>query len=317
MKNLFTLHILLLWLCLASAQDGKIIMKEPYAIPDTIWRQLEKRDAVLAHTIADSVSFFRITYLSDGLKVTGYIAQPTLPGKYPCIIANRGGNRDLSQWYAGSILNIMGRMASWKYVVIASQYRGNDGSEGTEEFGGADINDVLNLIPVLEKLPYADTTRIGIRGASRGGMMTYLAMKKTCRFKAAVVIAGMADAFNNIASRPDMETYVFGQLIPGYKDHKEESLKARSAVHWADQMCSTTPLLIMHGSADWRVLPTESFSLVQKLYEFKHPVRFILYEGADHFLSEYREQQFVEARRFFDNYLRDGKQWPSMERHGN
>ncbi len=317
MKNFLTLYFIFFWLTHTNAQDGKILLKEPYLIPDTIWQQLEKRDPKLAHTISDSVAFFRITYLSDGLKVTGYIAQPITPGKYPCIIANRGGNREFGQWFDGSILHIMGRMASWNYIVIASQYRGNDGGEGTEEFGGADIHDVLNLIPVLDKLPSADTSRIGIRGASRGGMMTYLALKETCRFKAAVVIAGMADAFNNISSRPEMETNVFGQLIPNYKDHKEESLKARSAVHWADQMCSTTPMLIMHGSSDWRVLPTESFSLVQKLYAYKHPVRFILYEGADHKLAEYTDQQYAEARRFFDDYLRDGKKWPSMEQHGN
>ena len=317
MKNLLTLLLIFISLTFAMAQDGKILSKEPFIIPDTIWQQLEKRNPVLAKTIADSVAFFKISYRSDGLKVIGYIAEPNTPGKYPCIISNRGGNRDQSNWFAGSILNIMGRMASWHYVIVASQYRGNEGGEGIEEFGGADVHDVLNMIPVLEQLPNADTSRIGIRGASRGGMMTYLAMKATCRFKAAVVIAGMADAFNNIASRPDMETNVFSQLIPDYKNHKDESLKARSAVYWADQMCATTPLLIMHGSSDWRVLPTESFSLVQKLYEYKHPVRFILFEGADHRLSEYGDQQYAEARRFFDDYLRDGKKWPSMERHGN
>ena len=317
MKKILTLYFAFFCLSPADAQDGKILVKEPCLIPDTIWQQLAKKDPVLAKTIADSVAFSRITYLSDGLKVTGYIAEPALLGKYPCIIANRGGNRDQSQWQASSIVNIMGRMASWKYVIVASQYRGNDGGEGIEEFGGADVHDVLNLIPVLEQLPSADTSRIGIRGASRGGMMTYLAMKATCRFKAAVVISGMADAFNNITSRPDMETNVFGQLIPGYYTHKEESLKERSAVYWADQMCITTPLLIMNGSSDWRVLPTESLSLVQKLYEFKHPVRYILFEGADHQLSEYKEEQYAQARHHFDYYLRDGKPWPSMERHGN
>jgi len=57
---------------------------------------------------------------------------------------------------------MLGRIATWGYVVAASQYRGNAGGQGKEEFGGADVDDVLNLIPLLESLPQADTTRIGM-----------------------------------------------------------------------------------------------------------------------------------------------------------
>ena len=41
-------------------------------------------------------------------------------------------------------------MSSWDYVVVGSHYRGNKGSEGKEEFGGSDVNDVINLIPFFE-----------------------------------------------------------------------------------------------------------------------------------------------------------------------
>ena len=106
------------------------------------------------------------------------------------------------------------RIASWGYVVVASQSRGNAGGEGKEEFGGRDVDDVLNLLPLLASLPQADTTRIGMGGASRGGMMTYLALTRTEKIAAAVVISGLADAFENIASRPDMETNVYAELVP-------------------------------------------------------------------------------------------------------
>ena len=33
----------------------------------------------------------KFTYLSDGLKVNGFLAQPKIKGQYPCIIWNRGG----------------------------------------------------------------------------------------------------------------------------------------------------------------------------------------------------------------------------------
>lgn len=299
------------------AQNGTMVEKTPFIIHDSVWTRLRNTDAALAQKIKDSVEFFRITYLSDGLRVTAYMTEPKEKGIYPCIIANRGGNRDFGQWNPVSITRSLGQMASWNYIVVASQYRGNDGGEGREEFGGAEVNDVLNLVGVLEKNAKADTSRIGIEGTSRGGMMTYLALKKSCRFKAAVVTAGMANAFINTKARPEMDKTVFGELVPDYATDKETTLKERSVVFWADQLCKTTPLLLMHGSADWRVLPEESLELVQKLYEAKHPLRFIFFEGADHGISEWRSERMLQTKRHFDYYLRDGKKWPAMEKHGN
>jgi dipeptidyl aminopeptidase/acylaminoacyl peptidase len=302
---------------LAKAQDGSIVQKTALTIHDSVWTRLNSTDASLAKRIKDSVDFFRITYLSDGLKVTAYMAEPKAAGIYPCIISNRGGNRDFGQWNPWSITRFLGQMASWNYVIIATQYRGNDGGEGKEEFGGADVNDILNLLPVLEKHPKADTSRIGMEGTSRGGMMTYLTLKRSCRFKAAAVTAGMANAFLNTKARPEMDKNVFGELVPGYAGNREAALKERSAVYWAAQMCKTTPILLMHGSSDWRVLPEESLELAQRLYESRHPLRFIFFEGADHGINEWRAERMMQTKRHFDYYVRDGKQWPSMEKHGN
>jgi hypothetical protein len=90
---------LILFLCtivpfVLFAQDGTILEKKIVLIHDTIWTWFMSRDSVLTQKIKDSVDFYRITYMSDGLKVTGYITEPKKPGKYPCIISNRGGNRD-------------------------------------------------------------------------------------------------------------------------------------------------------------------------------------------------------------------------------
>jgi dipeptidyl aminopeptidase/acylaminoacyl peptidase len=316
MKTVNSLLPLLLVSILVQGQDGKILSKQPISLHDTIYARADKISSSFGLELK-KINFYRISYLSDGLKVTGFLAEPKGNGKYPCIISNRGGNREFGRWDTLRMALSLGQMATWGYVVIASQYRGNDGGEGKEEFGGKDLNDVLNLIPALSQLPTADTARIGIEGTSRGGMMTYLALKNTCRFKAAVVRAGTANAFTTIASRPEMEKYVFAELVPDYPANKERELKARSAVFWADVMCKTTPLLIMHGSADWRVPPAEALELVQKLVASKHPTRFILFEGADHGIFEYRTERLAETKRHFDYYLHDGKKWPSMEPHGD
>ncbi|MEO9571900.1 MAG: prolyl oligopeptidase family serine peptidase [Polaribacter sp.] len=297
------------------AQNGKIIEKEKLILSDATLAKIYKGDAKMMATLK-KVEFYKITYLSDSLKVKGFIAKPIAKGKFPCIISNRGGTGEFGKWSEVGVSFFLGKLASWGYVVVASQYRGNGGSEGKEEAGGKDINDVLNLIPTLNEIENADTSRIGLEGASRGGMMTYQSLKKTCQFKAAVVLAGAANAFEQLKNRPEFEEHVYAKYIPNYIKNKERELKKRSAVFWADKMCKTTPLLIMHGSADWRVQASESLELITKLYEYKHPVRFILFEGADHGIREYRNQYFTHTKGFFDYYLKDENKLPNMELHG-
>jgi dipeptidyl aminopeptidase/acylaminoacyl peptidase len=93
----------------------------------------------------------------------------------PLIIYNRGGNREFSKltpWMQYGFYDFV----SNGFVVIGSQYRGNDGGEGHEEFGGADVHDVVNLIPLAKSLGYVDMSNVFMFGESRGGMMTYLAL---------------------------------------------------------------------------------------------------------------------------------------------
>ncbi len=259
-----------------------------------------------------------ITYMSDGLKVRGYLAHPaeTEQEKLPCVIVNRGGNREFGAFTDERAAAWLGQIASWGYVVVASQYRGNAGGEGQEEFGGKDVNDVLNLIPLLQSLPDADATRIGMYGWSRGGMMTYQALARTDKIAAAIVGGGMSDAFDSVKRRPEMEKYVYAELVPSFAEKREAALAARSVIRWPEKLHEKTPILILHGSADWRVHPSQALQLVTKLYEIKHPVRFVFFEGGDHGLSEHRLEVDRMARNWLDHYVRDSRPFPDLEPHG-
>jgi dipeptidyl aminopeptidase/acylaminoacyl peptidase len=327
--NLASLHVAIVgaWLVgvttsLACAQDGKLVDSTAVNITDEQITKLETDRPHLRGRVRDlseTVELKSITYLSDGLMVKGYLAIPKARKegeKLPCVIVNRGGNRELGAITDEQAAAMLGGIASWGYVVVASQYRGNAGGEGKEEFGGPDVNDVLSLIPLLESLPEADATRIGMQGWSRGGMMTYLALTRTDRIAAAIVGAGAADLGNSIKSRPEMETEVYAQLIPNYATDKEAALAARSAVHWPEKLNKKTPILLLHGSADWRVDPTAALSMASKLYECRHPFRFVFFEGGDHGLSEHREEVRRLTRDWLDRYVRDKKPWPSLEPHG-
>jgi dipeptidyl aminopeptidase/acylaminoacyl peptidase len=137
---------------------------------------------------------YKILYSSDGLKVVGYIAKPIGKNKkYPAVIYNRGGNREYGRLSNYDFQLWTAFFISRGYVVVGSQYRGVDGGEGQEQFGGDDVNDVLYLIPLLESLPFVDPNNLVMFGWSRGGLMTYITLTKTERINAAVIGGGVTD----------------------------------------------------------------------------------------------------------------------------
>lgn len=264
----------------------------------------------------DSIDIQAITYLSDGLKINGFVVKPKKAGLYPCIIYNRGGNRDFGSLKIAHCVYLFAQLAKEGYVVIASQYRGAGGSEGREEFGGKDVNDVIILPQVLAEIPGADTSRIGMYGWSRGGMMTYIAMTKMSEIKVAVVGGAVADQFSSISDRPQMETGVLAELIPEYSSRKKEALTERSALSWPERFSRNIPLLILHGNADWRVKAEQSLNLALALEPYRIPYRLIIYEGGDHGLTEYKSEVDREVLNWFDRYLKLPIRLPDMEYHG-
>lgn len=249
----------------------------------------------------------KIEYRSDGLKINGYLAYPVEKGRYPCIIWNRGGIGVNGAIDSFSARGIYGQLASWGYCVFASQYRGNAGSEGKDEFGGADVNDVLNLIPAAEEVEKADTSRWGIEGWSRGGMMSYLALTRSDKFKAAVVLAGIADLrCSSNESRYMRNLYSVG-LGDYSTDEYIEKCKARSIINFPEQLSRNTSLLMIHGNDDDHVMPHDSVDLSQKLLALRYSFRLVLLEGGDHYLKSHRREVDELRKNWYSKYLKNNK----------
>src|SRR3990170_2205411 len=128
---------------------------------------------------------YEVTYLSDGLRVKGFLARPTAAGVYPGVVVNHGG--------LGSIANSerVALFAQAGYVAIGPNYRGNSGSQGREDYGGQDVHDVLNAVKALTSLDYVDASRLGMWGVSHGGQMTLLAVAQGAPVQAAVAWHGV------------------------------------------------------------------------------------------------------------------------------
>ena len=272
-------------------------------IPADISQGLVSREEFERHRAYVGSECRRITYLSDGLKVVGFLWKPqdTVGKQFPLIIFNRGGNREfgkLTPWFHLGFYAYVSK----GFVVIASQYRGNDGGEGREEYGGVDVRDVLNLIPLARSLGYIDTHNVFMLGWSRGGMMTYLALQHNIPVNAVAVGGGLTDLVAEGKRRPALAN-VWREVISGFEKHGEELLRERSAVYWAEQI--NVPVLILHGGADWRAEPkSQAQAFANRLHELGKTYELIIYPDDDHGLSLNRADSDRRVVEWFRRHMK-------------
>ena len=136
-------------------------------------------------------------------------------------------------------------------------------------------------------MPRVDSTRIGMYGWSRGGIMTYLALTKTNKIKTAIIGGAPTDLLSLLDQRPEMEK-VYTELIPNYLTNKKTELMNRSAIYCTDKLCRTTSYLILHGKNDWRVDYLQAAKIVSELKLQNVKVENVFYDNADHIINEYR-----------------------------
>lgn len=227
-----------------------------------------------------AVDTYNIRYKSDGCEVVSYLSVPKscLEEKksYPCMIFNRGGNRE----YGANTPEYIASMAETSQkVIFASQYRGVSGGTGQEEFGGNDLHDVLKLVDFCEAFSFVDMEQLYMMGISRGGMMTYMAVREDERIKKAVVVAGEADNFMGWEEREDMHQ-VYMDLIGATPEEKPEEYRKRSATYWADEI--KCPVLIIHSKGDKKVSYAQAEKMAECLKEAGKEYRLVTYEDDEH-----------------------------------
>lgn len=158
------------------------------------------------------------------------------------------------------------------------------------------MDDVLNLVPALKSLDYVDPERLYMLGLSRGGTMTYLAIKRGIPVKAAAVIGAVTEVKTWLDARPEMglvngNAYIdgFANIWPDYEHRAGEHYRARSAVYWADQI--NVPVLILHSRTDRLVPVTQALRMAEALQENGKVYAVRIYERDGHALPKNRDDR--------------------------
>lgn len=264
-----------------------------------------------------NVEIIYIIYKSDKLKIQGYIYRNKNIKKItPVVIFCRGGNNNPSiktpELLPGNIFSknsLLELIEKGKIIVFASNYRGSSKSEGIDEFGGKDINDIINLYPIIKKYKFSNEKNISLYAWSRGCTNALLVSKKVKWIKCIILGAGSYDYKIDKKARPK-----FHKEIKKYFKLNDSDLKERSAIYWSDKI-PKIPILLLHGTADWRVSVENSIKLSLELYKNKIPYKLVIYPGGDHILSEYTIEVKNEIIMFINNYLLNDKKI-NLELHG-
>lgn len=284
------------------AEEKKLAAAEGFVMPDADPAALLRAIGTpAAH--ADRVAYTgfecrQIVYASGGLKIAGFLYKPveTVGRKLPVVIYLRGGNADFGAMQAWTYDGFHDFLKAG-YVVLATQYRGGPGSEGADGYGGADLDDVRVLVPLARSLGYADTDNVYLWGGSRGGMQAYMLLRAGFPARAAALRAGSADLRTNGSARPALVD-VYRRRIVDYDSDPAAKLRERSAVLWAEQI--ETPMILLHGSADWRVPVTEVIEVAQRLAAARRDFELHVYAGDDHALTLNRDDAIARAISFFN-----------------
>lgn len=307
-----------------ESHDGEILSRKPWPqLPS--WESLDDFSRnYFSRTVYDEARTQRdfdvldITYLSDGLPVRGMLIRPKDPGdrRWPAIIFNRGGTGDYGAIGNNDVpcsrdhpscLTVadLYLFAKAGFIVIASDYRFHGPTGKRDEWGGADMNDVLNLVPALKSLDFVDADRLYMLGISRGGTMTYIALKRGAPLKAAAVIAGPSDLKAWADTRPDMlngdDTYDgFAKVWPDFEHQAVELYRARSAVNWADQI--NVPVLILHSRTDKFVPVTQALRMAEALQENGKVYALHIYDRDGHSLPLNRQDRNRKIIDWFNKF---------------
>ena len=244
-------------------------------------------------------------YKVDGQMVLGYaIAPRESAGESPILIYNRGGNGNFGGVVFGHMMAKLFPLAAQNFIIIGSQYRGTfqKNSKANDEFGGADVADVVALQGLIPHLVAANSDKLGMFGASRGGMQTFLAMRQMPNVKAVATLSGVSDLLADLNRRANMEN-VYKKRIPNYAIQKEALLKSRSVLYWLDELNPNVPILIMHGEQDKRVDVANALALEKALLNKQHKHKLVLFPEAGHSLSKDTDSVTTELKQWFQQYL--------------
>ena len=251
----------------------------------------------------------------DGVTVEGMLILPIgyrEGRRYPLVIVAHGGPEShfsngwlttYSNW--GHLLAARG-IASWY-----PNYRSSTGYGVTyckHDHGdpmGKEFEDHLDAIEHFVAQGLVDRERVGVGGGSYGGYTAaWAATRHSEHFAAAVSFVPFVDIRTKWLTTDIPTEFFYVHYQEKWPWQQPGLLADRSPLSWAPQC--TTPTLLLGGTSDPRVHPSQPFMLYRAIkFATDAKVRYVQYEGEGHGnrLNVNRMDYCLRTLRWFEQYL--------------
>jgi dipeptidyl aminopeptidase/acylaminoacyl peptidase len=224
----------------------------------------------------------------DGIKIPNLLFKPhqaSTSAKVPAIILIHGGpGGQTRKGYSALIQHLVNN----GFAVLGINNRGSSGYGKTffhlddKRHGEDDLQDVVYGKKYLQSLNWVDPDNIAVMGGSYGGYLTMAAMAFTDEFKLGINIFGVTNWVRTLESIPpwweSFKQYLYAELGDPATD--KERLTRISPVFHGDKVKS--PVLVVQGANDPRVLQVESDEMVAAIRANNVPVEYVLFEDEGH-----------------------------------
>ncbi len=254
----------------------------------------------------------------DGVEVPAIYYKPKQAGKdnkVPALIWVHGGPGGQSRvGYSNTIQYFVNH----GYAILAVNNRGSSGYGKTfykmdnRNHGDKDLKDCVWGKRWLAQQNYIDSTKIGIYGGSYGGFMSLAGIiQYPNEFAVGVDVFGVTNWIRTLRSIPPYwESYrkaLYDEMgDPGTAD----SVRLRNISPLFNTDKIKTPLLVLQGANDPRVLQVESDEIVAGAKKNGTPVEYVLFpdEGHGFMKKENQVKAASETLRFLNKYLKKEQQ---------
>ena len=230
----------------------------------------------LPHLAPESMAPMRpVTIPSrDGLALHSYLTLPVgvEPDKLPLVLVVHGGPWYRDSWGFDAGVQML---ANRGYAVLQVNFRGSTGygkaflKAAIGEFAGKMHDDLIDGVNWAVEQGYADPDRVAIFGGSYGGYATLVGVTVTPDvFAAAIDYVGISDLANFMRTLPPIARPHLANNWHAYVGDPDDpdqlaDMRKRSPITMVDQI--RTPLLVIQGANDVRVVQAESDNLVNAL----------------------------------------------------
>jgi len=233
---------------------------------------------------------------------------------YPVIVYYYGGTSPVTVDFGGRYPKNV--WAAQGYIVYVPEPSGATGYG--QEFAARHVNDwgQRTATEVIEATraflaahPYADGDHVGCIGASYGGFLTQFIVTQTDLFAAAISHAGISSISSYWGEGFWGYSYGARALADAFPWQDRDIYVEQSPLFHADRI--TTPLLLLHGTADTNVPVGESDQMFTALKLLGRDVEYVQIAGQNHWILDH-EQRIVwndTILAYFARYLKERPAW--------